>query len=185
MTDRAGHVAGILTAVDGAGAASIPLPAGAGPPTIVHARYAGGDNFVVNAVDAHGRFLSIAAQAFANYDGTFPVGFVDQHNAPTRGLAVSTTGPWHLDIANASLAPALPAGGVDGAGDGVWAYSGPAVQARVSYAGTSTFTLETFTNGVLKVLASGKGPYERNVQLPAGPAFVSVTAAGDWSMKLE
>ena len=38
--------------------------------------------------------------------------------------------------------------------------------------------------GANPLLTDAVGPYQRRITLPAGPAFISVTAAGDWSMKL-
>ncbi|MGO9875585.1 MAG: hypothetical protein ACLPVY_17515 [Acidimicrobiia bacterium] len=185
VTDSNGDVLGVVAAIDGDGDATVSLPPNVGLPAIVHAQYRGSAKFVVTAVDTNGRFLSIAAQSLGSYDGTFPVGFVDQHNAPTGGLSVATTGRWHLDITEASFAPRLPRPGVSGLGDAVLSYTGPTVRALVTFAGTSTFTIETFANGVVNVLTDAAGPVRRLIVLPPGPAFISVTAAGNWSMKLE
>lgn len=185
VTDSNGDLLGVVAAIDGDGDATVSLPPNVGLPAIVHAQYRGVAKFVVTAVDANGRFLSIVAQSLGNYDGTFPVGFVDQHNAPTRGLSVATTGRWHLDITEATFAPRLPRPGVSGLGDAVLSYTGPAVRALVTYPGTSTLTIETFANGVVNVLTDAAGPVRRLIVLPSGPAFISVTAAGNWSMKLE
>jgi len=184
VTDAQGHVTAVVTSVEGNGNATIPLPPAVSLPAIVHAQYGGHAKFVVTNVDGFGKYLSILAQSVGAYDGTFPLGFVDQHNDPTGGLTVATTGPWHLDIAGAGLAPALPAGGISGRGDAVLSYTGPSARAQVSYPGTSTFTIETFAGGTVNVLASAVGPYHRSIALPAGPAFVSVTARGNWSIKL-
>ena len=184
VTDASGRVTAVVTNVEGDGNATIPLPPDAGVPAIVHAQYEGRDKFVVTNVDGFGKYLSILAQSAGKYDGTFPLGFVDQHNDPTGGVSVATTGPWQLDIAAAGLAPALPPAGVSGRGDAVLSYTGPKAGAEVIYPGTSTFTIETFANGTVDVLANAVGPYRRRIALPAGPAFISVTAAGNWSIKL-
>jgi hypothetical protein len=70
-------------------------------------------------------------------------------------------------------------------GDAVLSYTGPPVPTAVSYPGTSTFTIQTYAHGAVDVLTNAVGPYDRLITLPAGPAFISVTAAGDWSMKLK
>ena len=185
MTDATGHVTTVITKVDGTGAATVPLPASAGLPAIVHAQYDGAAKFVVTAVDAAGHYLSIAAQSLGKYDGTFPLGFVDQHNDPTGGLSVATTGPWHLDIAvGRPRGPAGPAGACPGTATPCSRTPGPATSAEVSYPGKSTFTIETFAGGVVNVLTNAVGPYDRQIALPAGPAFISVTAGGNWSIKL-
>ena len=173
-----------MTAVDGTGPATVALPASAGPTAIVHAQYRGNDAFVVRSVDAQGDDIAVLAQSLGPYDGTFGVGFVDRRTDPTTGLRVDTTGPWHLDIADASLAPELTGAGVSGHGDAVLAYKGPETTAHVIYPGTSAFAISTYAGGTYSVLARAVGPYDRQITLPAGPAFVSVTAAGDWSMSL-
>jgi hypothetical protein len=68
--------------------------------------------------------------------------------------------------------------------DAVLAYTGVAAAAPVSYRGTSTLRIDTYSRGQLAILVRAVGPYEGDIALPAGPAFVSVTAAGKWSITL-
>jgi hypothetical protein len=173
-----------ITAVDGDGPATFAIPARVGLPAIVHAQYDGDANFAVTALDAEGRQLAVLANSLGAYDGTFPVGFVDATAFPTTQLHVETTGPWHLDLAEPALAPALTAPGLSGTGDAVLAYTGPAAAARFSFLGTSPFRVDTYSRGRVTILVSAVGPYVGAIALPAGPAFVSVTAAGDWSIRL-
>jgi hypothetical protein len=173
-----------ITAVEGDGPATFAIPDGVGLPAIVHAQYGGDDNFVVTALDARGRQVAVLANSLGAYDGTFPVGFVDATANPTTQLHVETTGPWHLDLADPALAPALTAPGVSGTGDAVLGYTGPAVSARFSFLGASPFRVDTYSRGRVTILLSAVGPYEGDIALPAGPAFVSVTAAGNWSIRL-
>ena len=98
------------------------------------------------------------AQSLGSYDGTFPVGFVDQHDNPATGLRVEAAGAWHLDIGPATLAPKLTGAGISGHGDAVLLYEGPKVGAHVVYPGTSAFAITTFANGVVSMLASAVGP---------------------------
>jgi hypothetical protein len=138
----------------------------------------------VSAIDAQGGHLAVLAHSLGRYDGTFPVGFVNQKRDPVAGLKVETTGPWHLDIAKPTLAPELTGSGVSGRGDAVLAYRGPQVKAHISYPGTSEFSVSTYAHGAVTMLVSTVGPYDSRIMLPAGPAFISVTAAGVWSMTL-
>jgi hypothetical protein len=73
---------------------------------------------------------------------------------------------------------------VSGTGDAVLAYTGPAVAARVTFDGTSAFRVDTYSRGRLTILVRAVGPYAGKIALPAGPAFISVTAHGNWSMNL-
>jgi hypothetical protein len=184
VTSTGGARIGTVTAVTGTGPATVALPATAGHTAIVHAQYDGDGAFVVSSVNAQGQHLAVLAQSLGSYDGTFPVGFVDQRDNPTASLRVEATGPWHLDIANATLAPELTGAGVSGHGDAVLSYKGPAVTAHVIYPGTSAFEVSTYAGGAVTHLAAAVGPYDRRITLPAGPAFISVTADGDWSMSL-
>jgi hypothetical protein len=184
VTNAAGAAIGTVTAVDGTGNATVTLPASARPTAIVHAQYSGTGAFVVNSVDARGEHIAVLAQSLGAYDGTFAVGFVDQRANPTVALRVLTTGPWHLDIADAKLAPPLSGAGITGHGDAVLAYTGPAVTAHVVAGGASPFVISTYTGGEYIEVVRTVGPYDSRISLPAGPAFISVTAAGDWSMSL-
>ena len=184
VTSTGGTRVGTLTAIDGNGPATVDLPASARPTAIVHAQYEGNDAFIVSGVNAAGRDTAVLAQSVGPYDGSFPVGFVDPVKNPTTALRVDTTGAWHLDITEAKFAPELSGGGVSGHGDAVLSYRGPQTPAHVIYPGTSPFAISTYANGQVTRLASAVGPYDRKITLPAGPAFISVTADGDWSMSL-
>ena len=57
------------------------------------------------------------------------------------------------------------------------AYLGPSVSAHVTASGRNPFTIHTYEQGVASLLANTVGPYDHRLTLPAGPAFISVTAA--------
>ncbi len=183
-----------IVAIDGTGDATVALPARVGRPAIVHAHYAGAPtpahgpgvratSFVVSALDAHGLRTATLANSLGPYDGTFPVGFVDRHDDPTTSLRIKTSGPWHLDVASPRLAARLDQPGVRGNGDAVLLYTGRATPARVAI-GASPFVVSVFDRSAQRVLLRGTGPFQGVTTLPAGPAFVTVTATGNWSMRL-
>ena len=130
VTAAGGKVVAIIAAVDGTDTTTMPIPANVGRPAIVHAKYDGAASFVIRALDARGRRIATLARSLGPYDGTFPVGFVNQSGNPVASLQVDTTGPWHLDITKPVLAPELSGRGVSGHGDAVLAYKGPAVSAQ-------------------------------------------------------
>ena len=66
-----------LTTVDGDGPATFAIPAAVGIPAILHAKYDGDASFVVTALDAQGKQISVLANSLGAYNGTVPVGFVD------------------------------------------------------------------------------------------------------------
>jgi hypothetical protein len=171
---------GIVT-IKGSGDVTVPLPSSVALPAIVHAHYAGTKIFLVSAVDAVGRRISVLANSLGSYEGTFPVGFVDQAAKPTRSLRVDTTGPWQLDIGSATKAHDLGAG-LAGFGDTVLAYTGKATTAHLVYGGPGTLVVNMYENGGLIPLVHTKGAYDGPISLIAGPAFITVTTTGEWSI---
>jgi len=169
-----------VVGIDGNGPKVVALPSTLSLPEIVHARYSGSGNFVVKSRSANGTDTGILAVANGQYDGTFPVGFVDARGAPTTALDIEASGPWHLDIAPAALAPRLNAG-VSGSGDAVLAYDGPRARFRVRHAAKMPFVLRTFGATDLRFARVGES-IDTPVDIPAGPLFVAVTSPGIWSI---
>jgi hypothetical protein len=162
--------------IDGRGDRVVDVPVGVALPAIVHARYAGPGGLTIESVYAKGRAIPIVISPGA-YDGTFPLGFI----APVTGMHVKATGPWHLDVANANLAPEFSTG-IAGHGDAVLAYTGPKADKRVTHSGRSRFILRIYSDEGPHVLVDDTAPRTETTTLPAGPAFVSVTAPGSWSI---
>jgi hypothetical protein len=147
---------------------------------IVHASYTGNGNFVVKSRAADGIDTAIVAVAHGVYEGTFPVGFVDQRGAPPTALNVQGDGPWHLDIASARLAPRLTRG-IRGDGDAVLLYQGPKARFRVTHGAANAFVLRTYGSSNL-TFTRGSGRVDGIVELGTGPLFVAVTTVGPWSI---
>ena len=158
------------------------LPGELSLPLIVHARASGSGSFVVRGLDASGKETAVLATALGAYDGTFAVGFIDACANPTVGLHVTSTDTWHLDFADARLAPRYTSG-IAGKGDSVLTYLGKAAAARVDYSGTTPFVVATYGAGGPKVLVRAPGAYRGTVHLPTGPIFITVTAGtAAWSL---
>ena len=177
--------------VNGTGEQTVQLPRDVALPAIVHARYIGPGTFAVDSRPADGVDRVVVAVAKGAYEGTFPVGFVDEKCAPTTALHVEANGPWHLDIASASLAPHLDCPvsdsscstiGIRGKGDAVLAYGGPAAQFHITHSDNSSFVLRTYGTSNL-TFTRGPGRAAGDVSLAAGPLFLAVTAVGDWSIR--
>ena len=133
---------GVVT-IKGSGDLTVPLPASVPLPAIVHAHHDGAASFVVSATGASANRTAVLAGSLGVYDGTFPVGFVDPANDPTVSLTIATRGPWQLDIGTAKLAQVL-SGGVQGVGDNVLSYLGPAATAHFTYQGHSTLIVNMY-----------------------------------------
>jgi hypothetical protein len=167
--------------VDGVGDRTVGLPAALSLPVIVHARHKGKTSFVVSTVDVTGKDVHVLASALGKYDGTFPVGFVDECATPTAALHIATKDPWHLDISSPVNAPTF-ATGVAGKGDAVFVYVGKAVSAEVSYKGGKRFSVVLYAAAGPRVLAQSAKAYTGKVSLPKG-ALIAVAADGDWSIR--
>jgi hypothetical protein len=170
--------------VDGSGDRNVGLPPTLSLPVIVHAHRDGSGSFIVRGLDAAGNDTQVLATALGAYDGTFAVGFVDACAIPTVGLHVESTGRWHLDIADARLAPGYHAvTGIAGKGDSVLSYVGNAAKARLTFiAAHGRFDVTTYGADGPKLLARSNGAYRATVTLPRGPIFIAVTATGAWTM---
>jgi hypothetical protein len=165
---------------DGTGEQTVQLPRDVALPAIVHARYTGHGTFGVDSQPADGVDRVVLVASKGAYEGTFPVGFVEEKCAPTTALHVEADGPWHLDIANASLAPRLTTG-FRGKGDAVLAYRGPKAPFHVSHSGKTSFVLRTY-GAANTTFARSSGGADAIVQVAAGPLFLAVTTVGDWSI---
>jgi hypothetical protein len=179
--------------LDGTGDRTIGLPGQLPLPLLVHAHHDGADSFVVSGVDASSKATQVFASTLGKYDGTFAVGFVDACATPTAALHIATKGAWHLDFANAKLAPQYEnAKGVAGRGDAVLSYLGGSTQVRIAYSGTQSkepslrshdaFAVTTYGAKGPSLLAQSNGAYHGTVVLPRGPVFIAVTAHGPWTI---
>jgi hypothetical protein len=166
--------------VDGNGPQTVSLPAGLSLPAIVHAQYAGTGVFGVKSRTADGIDSAVLVVSNGAYEGTFPVGFVDQRCSPTTALDVQAGGPWHLDIASADRAPHFT-GGLRGVGDAVLAYCGAATQVHLTHEAKSPFVMRTFGSTAMQ-FTRGAELTDTTVELPAGPLFIVVTTTGTWSI---
>ncbi len=179
-TTSSGGVPAVVP-IDGADTRIVALPHGLELPLIVHAHHDGTGSFVVRGLDGIALSSQVLATGLGPYDGTFAVGFVDPKGTETVALSVSTTGPWHLDIADARLSPRIT-GGLAGTGDAVFSYVGKATAASVIHTGQSGFVIRSYGVDGLVALVRAAGPYEGRISLPNGPVFVTVTADGRWSI---
>jgi len=179
--------------IDGTDERTIGLPGELPLPLLVHAHHDGPDSFVVSGVDATGKATQVFASTLGKYDGTFAVGFVDACATPTSALHVATKGKWHLDFANAKLAPRFESTtGIAGTGDALLSYLGPSASLRITYAGTRStepslrshdvFTVATYGAKGPHLLVQANGAYHGTVALPAGPGFIAITAHGAWTI---
>jgi hypothetical protein len=179
--------------LDGTGDRTVGLPGQLPLPLLVHAHHDGAGSFVVSGVDASAKTTQVFASTLGTYDGTFAVGFVDRCATTTAALHVATEGRWHLDVANAKLAPNYDnTRGIAGKGDAVLSYLGGSTSVRITYSGTQSklsalrshdaFAVTTYGAPGPSLLAQSNGAYHGTVVLPRGPVFLTITAHGPWKI---
>jgi hypothetical protein len=135
--------------------------------------YTGTGTFTVSSAAA-GTTDQQLVNATGFYLGRHVVGPTDDQ------LVVSGTGPWQITVDPASTDRGWASGAISGTGDDVVVWQGTTTaNATVHSAGPGSFVVKV--NG--SALVTQTAPFDGQVQLPAGPAVVEVTANGQaWSI---
>lgn len=148
---------------------------------IVTANYAGSGNFVVKALDASNQENDLLVNTIGAYQGTTPLDFGDSQ---TVALQVNASGPWSIVVRDAIAAPSFT-GSTSGHGDAVLISQGPSGVATISHDGHDNFVVKTVTrSGGEDLLVNEIGAYSGRQPWPDGPAFVEITADGNWTINI-
>lgn len=158
---------------------TITKPAGA---TVVIATITGNDAgryFGVKGLDGD---MDTLVNTTDPYNGTT---LLDANRGGTTQLQVQAVGPWSITLTDLRSAPTFDATAPQtGAGDAVLIYQGPRGVAKIDgnaegrYFGVKAYG----SSGGGNSLVNTTDPYTGSVPMPAGPAIVVVTAAGNWSI---
>jgi hypothetical protein len=163
---------------DGSGDDVIEITKPASGPAIVHARYTGGSNFVVEALDANNEQTALLVNEIGAYEGTVALDFEDTDSSR---LQITASGPWHIEVQDPRVAQRFDAS-VQGHGDNVLIYTGKTGIAAINHSGQSNFVVTQITRTDSELLVNEIGAYSGRVPWAAGTAFVIVQADGDWSI---
>lgn len=100
-------------------------------------------------------------------------------------FAVTADGGWTLTVQRRETALAFDeAAGVSGENPDVVAYDDSAAwTATVTYEGNGPITLTAVTVSGSQELVNQAGPFSGDIEVPAGPGFVTVDAPGPWSLQ--
>lgn len=105
-------------------------------------------------------------------------------DGPISALAVTAAGAWSITPGPTATATPLDAATpATGTAPDVLRYA-EAGAATVTFGGTGPLTVVAFTASGRAGLVDTPGPYTGILELPAGPGFVTVDAAGAWTVSL-
>jgi hypothetical protein len=135
--------------------------------------YTGTGTFTVSSAAA-GTTDQQLVNATGFYLGRHVVGPTDDQ------LVVSGTGPWQITVDPVSTDRGWASGAISGNGDDVVVWQGTTTaNATVHSAGPGSFVVKVNGSAVVTQTA----PFDGQVQIPAGPAVVEITANGQaWSI---
>jgi hypothetical protein len=163
---------------DGSGDDVVAITKPGSGPAIVHARYTGGGNFAVEALDANAEQTDLLVNVIGACEGTVPLDFDDTN---TNRLQVTASGAWHIEVQDPRGAQRFDTT-VQGHGDNVLIYTGKSGVAALSHSGQSNFAINQITRTGSDLVVNEIGPYTGRIACAAGTAFVTVAADGDWSI---
>jgi hypothetical protein len=163
---------------NGSGSSTIALdPPG---PRVAQIEYTGTGPFTVKGLDLNGGEVASFVKSDGPYSGSVAVDFPDEQDS--RSLAVEADGPWSIRMVPVESLTPLP-GGFTGTGDDVVLYAGDIGPVTLSHSGSGQFKVNYFEIKTREIttIADETGPFEGSAEL-RGPAFVWITADGDWSV---
>jgi hypothetical protein len=99
-------------------------------------------------------------------------------------LRITAAGRWQIVVRDAAAAPTF-SGTTSGHGDAVLTSLGPSGVATITHNGTSNFVVRATTSSAGQdLLVNEIGNYNGRQPWPTGPAFIQISADGDWTVKV-
>jgi hypothetical protein len=150
-------------------------------PTILAVTHAGSGAFAVQPQQGGVPAGEPVAAVTGAWSGRYLIGL----GGTISSFAVTADGDWTLTVETRSSALAVDApSGVTGQSPDVIGYDDAAAwSAMVSYDGTGTIVVTAVTVSGPQQLVSQVGPFTGDIEVPAGPGFVTIDAAGSWSLQ--
>ena len=170
----------VLGSAQGTGSQAVQVDPISGP-TIVAVTHDGSGAFEVQpqqgGVPAGAPFAAVTGP----WEGRYLVGL----GGTISGFAITADGDWTLTIEQRSSAVSFDAtSGVDGENADVIAYDDAAAWgATVSYDGPGPIVIRAVTVSGAQELVNQAGSFSGDIEVPAGPGFLTVEAPGRWSLR--
>ncbi len=149
-------------------------------PRVAKITYSGSGPFKVTGLDANGGQVAPYVDTTGSYKGAVAVDFHDEQDS--RSLEITANGPWEIRMVPVESLTAQE-GAFSGAGDNVVLYAGDVGPVTITHSGSGRFTVNTFEIKTREIdtIVDETGPYDGTVEM-RGPAFVWITADGNWSV---
>lgn len=119
-----------------------------------------------------------------NLTGAFTGRVVLNGPGTVDAFRITADGAWTLEVRTPTAALTLtPGASVTGDGTDVVSWADPSpVNATFSFTGATAFSIVAVAPGGNTSLASGSGPLDGSIAIPAGPGFIQVTTDGPWTI---
>jgi hypothetical protein len=173
-------VSPVVGSAQGTGSQAVRVDPISGP-TIVAVTHDGGGPFAVQpqqgGVPAGTPFATVTGP----WSGRYLVGL----GGTISGFGVTADGDWTLTIERRDSAlPFDATSGVDGENADVIVYDDAAAwSATVSYEGPGPIAIRAVTVSGSQELVNQGGAFSGQIEVPAGPGFITVEAPGRWSLR--
>jgi hypothetical protein len=172
----------VVASAQGTGSQAVQVAPISGP-TIVAVTHDGSSAFAVQpqqgGVPAGAPFATVTGP----WEGRYLVGL----GGTISGFAVTADGDWTLTVVRrGSALPFDATSGADGENADVIAYSDDAAfGATVAYEGPGPIVVRAVTVSGTHELVNQAGSFSGEIEVPAGPGFLTVEAPGRWSLRPE
>lgn len=160
----------------GDGIVTVPAAAKA---AVVRATHKGSSNFSIQALDKSNQQVDLLVNTIGAYTGTTSLGLQRVSEEPPSKLKVSADGSWTVTLTPIGTAPAWTTS-MKSKGDGVFRYELPAADWKLTHAGQSNFSVNTYGSDTPDLLVNEIGKYNGVVPVREGPQIVVVQADGSW-----
>lgn len=157
----------------------ISLPKGAKAGVLI-GKYTGDSNFIVEPLDSSNEPTGdFGFNEIGDFKGTTAYGLQALGGKAVR-LKVQAQGKWSLTVEEIDKVKTLPK---SGKGDGVFKYNGTSKTVRLTHDGKANFLVTEYGDAPISNLQVNEiGPYSGKSLVDAGPAVVTVTADGKWTI---
>ncbi len=168
--------------INGTGSATVPFATPDDLSAAVTITHDGTSTFVVIANDGNGNEISTLVERPGNYSGTVAINF-DPANSPVKELEIIADGDWTAEATYSGDLDVRSIGGLSGNSDQVVRLDlVDAEQTAYTHDGTREFIVTAYaSSGSPTVLVDIDDDDTGNITVPAGTAFLSIVADGNWT----
>jgi hypothetical protein len=170
----------VLSSAQGTGSQVVPVDPITGP-AIVAVTHDGTGAFAVQAQQGGVPVGPAMVSVTGSWTGRYLAGL----GGTVSAFAVTADGAWTLTVQRRETALAFDeAAGVSGENPDVVAYDGTAGwTATVTYEGAGPIVVSAVTVSGSQELVNQPGPFTGDIDIPAGPGFLTVDAPGPWTVQ--